>query len=236
MKEFNNFFGNSNRSANTVWISTTDMMSGLMIVFMFIAITYMLLVDRKSDQTYEIVREWDRSKMSLVEALHDEFDKDLVKWEAMINDSELSITFSKPEILFEPGKSVLKPDFQVILNNFFPRYLKRLDEHKGLIAEIRIEGHTSKEWLNSTDTDAYLNNMELSQNRTRSVLSHCLINIGHLISEELTWARQKITANGLSSSNLFFSDGKYDKEKSRRVEFRIRTNAEERIEIILARR
>ena len=78
--------------------------------------------------------------------------------------------------------------------------------------------------------------MELSQNRTRSVLRHCLINIGHLISKELTWARQKITANGLSSSNLFFSDGKYDKEKSRRVEFRIRTNAEERIEIILARR
>ena len=78
--------------------------------------------------------------------------------------------------------------------------------------------------------------MELSQDRTRSVLSHCLINLGHLVADKLSWARQKITANGLSSSNLFFSDGKYDQEKSRRVEFRIRTNAEERIETILARR
>ena len=236
MNEFKNIFGNTERSSNTIWISTTDLMSGLMIVFMFIAITYMMLIDMKSDQTYEIVKEWDRSKMKLVEALHEEFDKDLLKWEAMINDSELSIIFSKPEILFKPGKSSLKPEFQVILNNFFPRYLKRLDQHKGLIAEIRIEGHTSKEWLNATDTGAYLNNMELSQDRTRSVLRHCLINIGHLIVDELTWARQKITANGLSSSNLYFSDGKYDQEKSRRVEFRIRTNAEERIEKILARR
>ena len=78
--------------------------------------------------------------------------------------------------------------------------------------------------------------MELSQDRTRSVLRHCLVNIGHLISEELIWARKKITANGLSSSNLYFYEGKYEKEKSRRVEFRIRTNAEERIERILAKR
>ena len=85
-------------------------------------------------------------------------------------------------------------------------------------------------------TKLHLNNMELSQDRTHSVLSHCLINIGHLKADELTWARQKITANGLSSSNLFYSDGKYDIDKSRRVEFRIRTNAEERIETILARR
>ena len=63
MNEFKNIFGNAERSSNTIWISTTDLMSGLMIVFMFIAITYMMLIDMKSDQTYEIVKEWDRSKM-----------------------------------------------------------------------------------------------------------------------------------------------------------------------------
>ena len=195
MNQFNNIFGHSERSENTVWISTADLMSGLMIVFMLIAITCMMQIDMNPDQTYKIVREWDRSKMKLAQALHEEFDKDLMNWEAIINDSELSIKFTKPEILFEPGKSNLTPEFQKIINNFFPRYLKRLDQHKGIVAEIRIEGHTSKEWLNATDTVAYLNNMELSQDRTRSVLRHCLVNIGHLISEELIWARKKITAN-----------------------------------------
>ena len=66
MNEFNKIFGNTERNTSTIWISTTDLMSGLMIVFMFIAITYMMLIDMKSDQTYEIVKEWDRSKIKLV--------------------------------------------------------------------------------------------------------------------------------------------------------------------------
>ena len=76
MSEFNKIFGNTERNSNSIWISTTDIMNGLMIVFMFIAITYMMLIDKKSDQTYEIVKEWDRSKVKLAEALHEEFDKD----------------------------------------------------------------------------------------------------------------------------------------------------------------
>ena len=42
-------------------------------------------------------------------------------------------------------------------------------------AEIRIEGHTSSEWFDqSTGNEAYLNNMELSQNRARNVLDYIL--------------------------------------------------------------
>ena len=78
----------------------------------------------------------------------------------------------------------------------------------------------------------YLKNMELSQDRTRSVLNFCINQIGHRIVKELLWARQKITANGLSSSYLYKTKGKYDKIRSRRVEFKVRTNAEERIEKI----
>jgi hypothetical protein len=47
------------------------------------------------------------------------------------------------------------------------------------------------------------------------------------------WAKEKITANGLSSSKLILDkDGREDKEASRRVEFRVRTDAEKRIEAI----
>ena len=235
MSEFKQLFGSTSKSSNTIWMSSTDLMSGLMIVFMFIAIAYMVFLERKTEKTYEIVKEWNSSKTKLIEALHDEFDNDLRKWEAEIDDKNISIKFLSPKILFEPAKSAVRPEFQRILNNFFPRYMKILEEYKNLISEIRIEGHTSKEWKNKSDKDAYLKNMELSQDRTRSVLNFCINQIGHKIVKELKWARQKITANGLSSSYYYKTNGKYDKIKSRRVEFKVRTNAEERIEKILAK-
>lgn len=46
--------------------------------------------------------------------------------------------------------------------------------------------------------------------------------------------QQHVTANGLSSSKLVYNDdGTEDKARSRRVEFRTRTNAENRIVQIL---
>ena len=236
MSNFSNMFGSPRNSSSSNWMSTTDLMSGLMIVFMFIAIAYMVFIDRKTEKTFEIVKEWNRSKTKLLEALHDEFDSDLKNWVAVIDDNELSIRFLSPKILFEPGKSDIKPRFQEILNNFFPRYLRKLQEFKTIVAEIRIEGHTSKEWKRVSKMEAYLKNMELSQDRTRSVLKFCLNNLKHKIGNELKWAQNLITANGLSSSQVFFTKGKYDKIKSRRVEFKVRTNAEERIEKILAKR
>ena len=236
MSEFKQLFGSTGRSSNTIWMSSTDLMSGLMIVFMFIAIAFMVFVERNEQKSYQIAQEWKRSKIKLLKALHQEFDDDLINCGAEIDDKNISMKFLSPEILFEPAKSSVRPEFQKILNNFFPRYLETLDAHKDIIAEIRIEGHTSKEWKNKSDKEAYLKNMELSQDRTRSVLNFCINQIGHRIAEELLWAREKITANGLSSSYPYKSKGKYDKIKSRRVEFKVRTDAEERIERILPKR
>jgi hypothetical protein len=50
------------------------------------------------------------------------------------------------------------------------------------------------------------------------------------IADHKDWVKKYLTANGLSSSKLiFFPDGREDKDKSRRVEFRVKTNAEKRI-------
>jgi outer membrane protein OmpA-like peptidoglycan-associated protein len=236
MSDLNKIIGSTKKSSNTIWMTTTDLMSGLMIVFMFIAISYMVFLDRKTEKTYEIVKEWDRSKQQLVEALHNEFDRDLKKWSAEIDDDDISIKFIAPEILFKPAKSYIKPQFRIILNDFYPRYLKVLADYKEFIAEIRIEGHTSKEWKSKSNDEAYLLNMKLSQDRSRSVLRYIVTQVGHKISKDLNWAKKRITANGLSSSNLYIRKGTYYPKKSRRVEFKVRTNAEKRIELILAKR
>jgi outer membrane protein OmpA-like peptidoglycan-associated protein len=84
----------------------------------------------------------------------------------------------------------------------------------------------------TTPEDAYFKNMELSQARTRSTLTFVL-NLPEITSDR-TWLRRYLTANGLSSSRLIF-DGNHveDAARSRRVEFRIRTDAETRIAKIL---
>jgi outer membrane protein OmpA-like peptidoglycan-associated protein len=142
---------------------------------------------------------------------------------------------NKPEILFQVGSSELNQHFKNILDNFFPRFIQILTDpkYKDEIEEIRIEGHTSSEWAGeSSPYQAYFNNMELSQNRTRNVLIYILSKIK---DEKLfNWTKSKLTANGLSSSKLIYNlDQTENKERSRRVEFKIKTNAEKQINKIL---
>lgn len=72
--------------------------------------------------------------------------------------------------------------------------------------------------------------MELSQSRTRSVLEYVLM-LPSAKSEQ-AWLVQKLTANGLSFSQRIIENGQEDYRKSRRVEFRIRTNADEKMELL----
>ena len=106
------------------------------------------------------------------------------------------------------------------------------------IAEIRIEGHTSSEWQVGTSPEAaYIRNMELSQGRTRSVLEYALQIPSIQQNQKIhDWLTRYLTANGLSSSKLIaYPDGRENRKESRRVEFRVRTNAEKRIVEIINR-
>jgi outer membrane protein OmpA-like peptidoglycan-associated protein len=169
--------------------------------------------------------------------LWNEFKEDLPKWKAIIEKETLTIRFEEPEVLFAIGRSELSEKFQKILDDFFPRYIKIIssEKYRNNIEEIRIEGHTSSEWNGESNKMAsYFNNMRLSQDRTRSVLSHCLEIVKD--PEILDWSIKHVTANGLSSSHLILSsDGIEDELKSRRVEFRTKTNAEKKVVEIIER-
>ena len=119
------------------------------------------------------------------------------------------------------------------MSNFFPRYLQVLSKFKDDIEEIRIEGHTSSIWNhNASKTTAYFKNMVLSQNRTRTVLEY----IYQLSSSEpyRPWLKEHIAAIGFSSAHTIKNrDGKEDYKASRRVSFRVLTNAEASIKEIL---
>jgi len=217
------------------WVPLSDLMTGLMVLFLLIAVTYMMRLEADATRIRQVAVAYNETRDALYADLQREFGDDLPKWKAELVKDDLSIRFTDPDILFANGKSDLKPEFQQILNNFFPRYERILasQKYRQAIDEIRIEGHTSSEWTTmTTPDDAYARNMELSQARTRSVLN-LVLGLPETPADR-TWLKRYVTANGLSSSQpILGPDQSEDLVRSRRVVFRVRTDAETRIEKIL---
>lgn len=217
------------------WISVSDLMAGLMMVFLFIAVIYAKDADTRAKNVTEIVNEWQDSELEIYKALEREFKDDLPKWNAEIDRDTLTIRFLSPEILFKAGKADLTEDFKRVLKDFIPRYIVLLiSRFDGKIDEVRIEGHTSSEWSEiSNETLAFIKNMQLSQARTRTVLEFS-INLPN-VKDFTPWVIKKVGAHGLSSARIITLDGQEDKDRSRRVEFTIKTKTEEAMFRILDR-
>lgn len=224
---------NGNGENNEQWISMSDLMAGLMMVFMLIAIAFMRFAEIESDKIKEVAVTYQNTQVALYETLHEEFKADLELWDAEIDQTTLEFRFKSPEVLFGTGEISLRPQFKSILNDFFPRYLGVISNFRDNISEIRIEGHTSSVWNIQTSADmAYFLNMELSQGRTRSVLQH--VHSIPSVAAERDWIKSKFAAVGYSSSQLVLDkQGEEDSERSRRVNFKVVTNAETQIRKII---
>ena len=185
------------------------------------------------DKIKEVAVAYQGNQVAIFESLIAEFEDDLEKWDAEIDRDSLAFRFKSPDILFATGKSTLTPSFQIILKDFFPRFLSTLDQFHDVIEEVRIEGHTSSTWLGANEEEAYFKNMDLSQARTNSVLKY--VHFSESDNDRQEWIRNNVAAVGYSSSRLILTkDGVEDQQHSRRVTFRVVTNAETQIRKILA--
>lgn len=103
-----------------------------------------------------------------------------------------------------------------------------INAFKNSIEEVRIEGHTSSRWNSGSSKDeAYFLNMNLSQGRTRSVLSY-IYGLDSVMPDR-SWIKKNIAAVGYSSSKIILKDGIEDAEHSRRVTFKLISNSEVQI-------
>jgi len=214
---------------NREWMSISDMMSGLMLIFLFIAISFMVEIESEKQEMKDIVLEYRDTKVNLNEALFSEFEEDLERWNATLT-SENNIVFNSAEVLFDVSESSIKPEFKVILENFFPRYIKILTskKYKNTIQEIRVEGHTSKSWKNSkSKEEIYLKNMKLSQKRAYKVLSYCYSLENNATIQQRNWLEKIFRVNGMAYSKM------RDKVHTRRVEFVVQLKSEDSIYKIL---
>lgn len=218
------------------WIPLADLMTVLMVIFLFMSISYMALVEKRQKEQNQIFKDYEESKIGLYNELDSTFRKDFEKWNLKL-DKDLSIKFINPQVLFTIGSASITPYFQAVLTDFLPKYLNVVlqEKYKDKIAEIRIEGHTDTNPIGLTD-DPYIDNMKLSQDRARNVLAFLraqeyFLNLYPLEKERLQYW---LTSNGLSYGRTvdenydisFYSKNEIDNSKSRRVEFRIVTTSE----------
>jgi outer membrane protein OmpA-like peptidoglycan-associated protein len=222
------------------WIPYADLMTVLMLIFLFIAMAYMSLMQTQKKDQDKLFKDFQITKTEIYNDLFNTFKEDMSKWHLEI-DKDLSIKFTNPEVLFHSGSSEITPQFQLILSEFLPKYLRVItnEKYKDKISEIRIEGHTDTVPPRSS-RDAYIDNIKLSQDRSRSVLEYfrgqsCYKS---LVPEKEEQLQFWLTANGLSYGRTLDINKKLTRESglapdnnnSRRVEFRIVTSSEKVID------
>lgn len=217
------------------WGSLADLMSGLMMIFLFVAVAFLSHVQKGT-------KKYSSLKAQIYDDLANNFRNDLGRWNAEIDPETLVVRFKEPDIYFDIGKAEMKSGFKNILADFFPRYvsvLRSKELYQQYIDELRIEGHTSSEWHQKASSElAYSQNLKLSQERARNVLQYCreILGAGRIPTSALgettlTWATKILVATGLSSSRAILNQaGLEDVEKSRRVEFRVSLKADTFIE------
>lgn len=220
----------SNQESGEHWLTVSDLMAGLMMVFLFIAIVFMMITQKENDKIKDVAVAYQENQVAIFEALEAEFKNDLAKWGATIDKETLAFNFQSPDVLFANNDTRLSEAYKDILEDFFPRYINVLTPFRGSLDEIRIEGHTSSAGLRgSTEAQAYFYNMRLSQGRTRSVLEYGYA----LMPNEVDWIKANVAAVGFSSSRLIMKNNVEDAAMSRRVSFRAITNADIQIKRIL---
>lgn len=207
------------------WLVVSDLMASLMMIFLFLALLHMVQLERDHQIETEVRITAAELREAIYWALEEEFRDDLPRWDAELHRQTLTLRFREPDVLFDPNSARIKPRFEAMMRDFFPRYVHQLEPFRQVIREIRIEGHTSSEWgTDSSPLEAYFANMALSQERTQAVLRFAY-ELDAL--QEAAWFRTRVAAVGLSSSQLIRdAQGREDAEASRRVEFSVLTNFE----------
>lgn len=226
------------------WLSYSDMMAALLLMFVLIISFTMFQAQTQFEEKEEELRlqqallEEQQEIMTqqqaqldqiigvrsdLITALKTEFDGTDLKVSV---DSQTGAITLDSSILFDTDKYELKLSGYDFLEEFLPRYLNVLlkSGFREYVAEIIIEGHTDTQ-------GTYLYNLKLSQERALSVANFCLQDDNGILTEKETQdLREIVTANGRAFSDpVYYDDHTVNMDASRRVEFKFRLKDEDMV-------
>ena len=180
---------NKNGEKLNFWLSYSDMMAALLLVFILILSCTLL----ETRATYEAKQAELEEKEQIILSQQSQIDTivgvrgdliDALSKEFSGNDLSVkvdaqsgAITFDST-LLFGYNDDKLQDSGKAFLAEFLPKYFSVLlvKDFSPYVAEIIIEGHT--------DTDGgYMYNLQLSQNRAFAVVSYCLDENNHFLSD-----------------------------------------------------
>ncbi len=157
------------------------------------------------------------SAKSFYEELLSIFKEDILENKISIKE-DLSIKFIDTNLYFKTGEYKLNSKQKDYLEKFSSKIIPCLHKYKESINTLEISGHTSSEWGGADFSNSFLKNEKLSMNRSYATLAYIFKN-----QDELTkkWLSNVIKGSGLGFSKKIILNNIENKEKSRRVSFKI---------------
>ena len=83
---------------HNIWMSVSDLMTGLMVIFLFIAIAYIQLFTQNAND----ITEFADARSRLHDKLINKFAADTARWQMTIG-TDLSVRFTNVDVLFPKG-------------------------------------------------------------------------------------------------------------------------------------
>lgn len=200
--------------------SLTDLMTSLMVIFVLLLVATLNNASAEGENTRNLIL--DKLRLDL-----QDFARQGVRVEKDPTDP-LGLLVLVPEGLlnFAVDRFDIPAGGVRFLSDFSPRLAKTAcsERYRKEISSIVVEGHTD-----SRGTDEH--NLQLSQERSLAVVQQTLDILGHDDFEDRACFLDFLSANGRGSKEpIRDSNGNEDKDRSRRVVFKIRVRSLEQRE------
>ncbi len=144
--------------------------------------------------------------------------RDEIAAKKLIIKEDLTIELIDKSLYFNVGEFILTSSQKLFLQKFSAKLLPFLKKNSEILNTLEVSGHTSSEWGSSDFSKGYINNTELSMKRSFSTISY-VFNTQN--QETKVWLSELLKGSGLSFSKRVIVQHNEDKEKSRRVSFKI---------------
>jgi outer membrane protein OmpA-like peptidoglycan-associated protein len=201
--------GNRDEAEKPFWISFSDLMTALMVLFLVVMGVALLAVTKNVTERERKEEQHRRD----VEAVLDRFEAAAKHHEGVRIDRARGVIDFGDRARFALGRFNLTADQEAVLRSFVPEILSVANDELGkrILKRVVVEGYTDK-------TGSYLSNLNLSLQRSQRVLCSMFAQSGPslLNDEQKESVRSLFLVGGYS-----FNAAKDTDDESRRVEMRI---------------
>lgn len=209
-----NFKKSDSEEENIFWVTMTDLLLGLAMVFMTLFVLMLTGYTQQKMQQQQTQSEIAKELIKNLQAQNIDAQVDKMTGQVKISDLEL----------FDLNSFELSPKGKQYLSKFIPIYVNTIFSNKKLsdkIVNIVVEGHTDSQTYAgiTSKEEQFAKNMDLSLKRANAVEDYIfLTGYNRNFTDNLV---KTLTVTGKSYSDPVLVEGKEDFNKSRRVELKL---------------